>query len=140
MRTLFRDWATVARELKRVPSSVEYVRLGNYSKGTLSARFGGWDKVAPGLKRYAEVNGKAKEWKDVMEFISEQETEMALRCSKSGASKGDATVKEAKAIPGRPVYGPPMRPCALAHCPTLPIWFSGARFGFYGDESTSGVS
>ncbi len=71
MKALFRDWATVARELKRVPSSVEYTRLGKYTKGTLRARFGSWGQVAPGLKRYVEEQGKVEEWKDVLKMIDE---------------------------------------------------------------------
>jgi len=32
--------------------------------------------------------------------------------------KAEATMKEAKAIAGRSVYGAPMRPCPMAHAPT----------------------
>jgi hypothetical protein len=119
MKTLFLDWATVARKVKRIPSSVEYTRLGNYAKGTLCARFGSWDKVAPGLKLYMERHGKAEKWKDVLEMINEQEVEReATGYNEKDARGSSGPMKEAKPIPGRPLYGAPMKPCAMAYCPT----------------------
>ena len=126
MQALFQDWARVVREMKRIPSSCEYAYFGKYSEGPLSARFGGWAKVAPGLKRYVEEQGKAEEWKDVLEMIDGQEP--ALRAGGRGmsyararaAGKDDAaarTTKEAKILPDRPLYGAPMLPYPLAHCP-----------------------
>ncbi|HZI56110.1 MAG TPA: hypothetical protein VFF39_05015 [Verrucomicrobiae bacterium] len=122
MKTLFRDWALVARELKRIPSSCEYAYFGKYSEGPLRARFGAWAQVAPGLKRYIEEQGTEEEWKDVLAMINGLDPEMAgkrgrayARTDKAEALSG--AVKEAKPIAGRPVYGAPMRPFPLAHCP-----------------------
>jgi len=123
MKALFRDWAMVARELKRIPSSCEYAFHGRYSEGPLRTRFGQWSYVAPGLKRYVKEHGLQEEYKDVLAMIDVLEPEME---GKRGRAYGLAyptesstgEVREAKAIPGRPLYGTPMKPCALAYCPT----------------------
>jgi hypothetical protein len=123
MAKLFRDWAMVARELKRVPSSCEYSFHGKYSEGPLRARFGAWAHVAPGLKRYVEEHGLQAEYKDLLAMIDVLEPEMA---GKRGRAYGLAYPaepeaggpREAKPIAGRPLYGAPMKPCALAYCPT----------------------
>lgn len=120
MKDLFRDWATVAREVKRVPSSVEYIRLGGYSKSAFMTRFKAWGEVPPAFKRYVEEKREVEKWKDVLEMIDAHEPATPMGSVEVHARPEIAAgrLKEAKAIPGRPVYGPPMRPCALAHCPT----------------------
>jgi Homing endonuclease associated repeat len=123
MARLFRDWAIVARELKRIPSSCEYAFHGKYSEGPLRTRFGTWADVAPGLKRHVQRQGLEEEYKDVLAMIDRLEPDMA---GKRGRAYGlgnptgsaDGTVKEGRTIEGRPLYGAPMKPCALAYCPT----------------------
>ena len=123
MARLFRDWAMVARELKRIPSSCEYAFHGKYSEGPLRTRFGTWADVAPGLKQHVKRQGLEEEYKDVLAMIDRLEPEMAGKRGRAyglanplGAANG--TVQEGRAIEGRPLYGAPMKPCALAYCPT----------------------
>jgi hypothetical protein len=120
MKDLLRDWATVAREVKRVPSSVEYIRMGGYSKSAFMTRFKAWSEVPPAFKRYVEEKREVEKWKDVLEMIDAHEPTTPFGSGEVGAMPAVAAgrLKEAKAIPGRPLYGPPMRICALAHCPT----------------------
>ena len=123
MAKLFRDWAMVARELKRIPSSCEYAFYGKYSEGPLRTRFGKWAGVAPGLKRHVQRQGLEEEYKDVLAMIDRLEPDMSKKRGRAyglgnPAGADDGTVMEGRAIEGRPLYGAPMRPCALAYCPT----------------------
>jgi Homing endonuclease associated repeat len=115
MRDLFRDWATVARELKKVPSVVEYTHLGNYSETPLRMRFGSWKHVPQGLKQYAEEHGLAVEWKDVLDLITANDKKKAERSVMQ--EPGEQSPKRWRVLIDRPVYGPPMRSCPLAYCP-----------------------
>jgi hypothetical protein len=117
MQPLFEDWAAVTRKLKRVPSSSEYAYLGKYSEGPLRQRFHGWNNVPKGLKEYVEENGWQEKWKDVLELIAKFKPTESWKTARKRAAM-DETAKRPKILDGRLVYGPPMRPCALAYCPT----------------------
>jgi hypothetical protein len=69
METLLRDWARVVRELKKVPTTSEYVKLGKYSQTPLMMRFGVWANVPEGMKVFVQQRGWTEEWKDVVEII-----------------------------------------------------------------------
>src|SRR5947209_7705819 len=71
LKSLFKDWARVVRELGRVPSQPEYTKLGKYSQTPLLTRFGVWSNVAPAMKMVMNQQGWDKEWKDVLEVIEE---------------------------------------------------------------------
>jgi hypothetical protein len=115
MPDLFRDWATVARQLKKVPSVLEYTHLGNYSETPLRMRFGSWKHVPYGLKQYAEKHGLAEEWKDVLELITANDKKAEGSMMQE---QGEQSLKRWKVLIDRPLYGAPMKPCALAYCPT----------------------
>jgi Homing endonuclease associated repeat len=120
MPELFRDWATVTRDLKKLPSVLEYAHLGKYSESPLRVRFGSWNQVPHGLKLYAEGHGLAEEWKDVLELIAAQDkkkTERAMLQGPTQESLQEAS-QDSRVLIDRPMYGPPMWPCPLAHCPT----------------------
>jgi hypothetical protein len=69
LETLFKDWALVVRELKKIPTTSEYVKAGKYSQTPLMTRFGVWANVPAGMKVFAQQKGWTKEWKDVLEII-----------------------------------------------------------------------
>jgi hypothetical protein len=115
MPDLFRDWATVARQLKKVPSVVEYTHLSNYSETPLRMRFGSWKHVPHGLKQYAEKHGLAVEWKDVLELITANDKKKAERAV---MQEREQSQKRWRMLLDRPLYGAPMKPCAMAYCPT----------------------
>ncbi|MBZ5492129.1 MAG: hypothetical protein LAO76_14445 [Acidobacteriia bacterium] len=115
MPDLFRDWATVARQLKKIPSVLEYTHLGNYSETPLRMRFGSWKHVPYGLKQYAEKHGLAEEWKDILELITANDKKAEGSMMQE---QGEQSLKRWKALIDRPLYGAPMKPCALAYCPT----------------------
>jgi len=69
MERLFHDWARVARSLKKLPTMKEYRELSQYSVRPLKTRFVSWNYVPAGLKKFAEEQGLAEEWKDVLEMV-----------------------------------------------------------------------
>jgi hypothetical protein len=108
---LFRDWARVARELKKVPTIFEYEEMSEYSPRPLRERFGGWAKVPEAMRQYAEGEGLGEEFKDVMETIAEQ----AGHQNRGPKTSGLTTPK---AIANRPLYGRLLQNCPLVFAPT----------------------
>jgi Homing endonuclease associated repeat len=101
---LFQDWAGIARKLKKVPTMVEYEDLGRFSQRPLLTRFKTWGQVPAKLKQYAEENGLASEWKDVLEMVEAQGTK-----KRRGARPATHRAKSgcrAKILMDRPMYGP----------------------------------
>jgi hypothetical protein len=116
MNELFQDWIRLVRQLRKVPSLVEYEAGGKYSSGPLVRRFGGWTGVAGGLMRYAMEQRLEEEWKDELDIVRTylQATPMQTRNSPwiSGSdSKPVLRMDE-------PVYGPPVVPFELLLSPT----------------------
>src|ERR1043166_5667585 len=143
MPDLFRDWARVARQLNKLPTVLEYSHLSNYSNTPLTVRFGSWRHVPYGLKQYAEKHGMAEEWKDVLEMIAVNDKRAERNIM---PARGEHGLRQWNVLIDRPQYGPPMKPCALAYCPTneagvlFLFGLYGGGFGFHGDERPIGVS
>ena len=136
MDELFRDWAGIARALKKLPTIAEYERGSRYSVRPLVTRFGSWSQAPLGLKQYAETQGWTEEWKDVLEMVEARGLDGTSGAAWSalleglddaeGAGKSttgaglDGIAENAglldKALRrrvGRPAYGPLMRPYPL---------------------------
>jgi hypothetical protein len=114
MSQLFDDWAKVAQQLKRLPTAVEYDRMGAYSIKPLQKRCGSWGRVPHMMMRYAQAHGLEQQWPDVM-ALARAEMELdwpaveSLWPAPGGTGWGVFT--------NRPVYGTPMNLCPLAHAP-----------------------
>lgn len=106
---LFEDWAGIARQLGKVPAMSDYTMHGVYSLSPVLSRFGNWNQVPAGMRRFAEENGLAEEWADVLEMVREHQQELAPIKT--------ATTPKARLLEDRPVYGPPIAPAGLAHGP-----------------------
>jgi len=104
LRALFEDWAQIVRKLKKIPSVGEYESLSPFSARPLRIRLGSWTKVPAGLKKLAEEQGLANEWKDVMELIAQP----------AKVTRGSRV----RVMPDRPVYGRLIRRCAMLCQPT----------------------
>ncbi len=115
MEELFNDWASVTRRLKKVPSRTEYGALAKHSDTPLRARFGTWTRVPLAWKNYIEKQDRMEECKDLLEIIDEFEREQ--KDSRWGVNPV-CTAKKPGLIPGRPVYGPLLRPFPAMHGPT----------------------
>src|SRR5260370_13890482 len=106
---LFLDWAGIARKLGKVPSMSDYAMHGAHSLSPLLRRFGNWNGVPRGMRKFAEEDGLAEEWADVLGMVRQHQQELA-------PIKTPATPK-ARLLPRPPLHGPPMSPAALAHEP-----------------------
>ncbi len=124
MADLFRDWAGIARQLKKLPSVNDYASLSRYSPTPLMARFGTWTQVPPNMKRYVEETGAAEgwadEWNDVLMMIGSQEQAETEKARLSG--RMDRPQKESRVLVNQPIYGPfitgpGMLPYPLIHGP-----------------------
>jgi hypothetical protein len=133
MDELFRDWAGIASELKKIPTIAEYERVSQYSVRPLITRFGSWTQAPHGLKQYAEEQGWTEEWKEVLEIIDAQGEERRGGARRSAVGQGQDSAGEAgkstveaglvnthpgldnlrRRRAGRPAYGPLMRPYPL---------------------------
>lgn len=114
MEALFNDWAGVVRELGRIPSKAEFAQMAQHSDTPLKSRFGNWGEVPKGLKRYIVEQGRTEECRDLLEIVDRHERGREER------DWGPAPVLSAdkpRLIPGRPVYGPLLRPYPLMHGP-----------------------
>jgi HNH endonuclease len=111
MESLFRDWAGVARKLKKIPTLFEYEEMSKYSARPLRNRFGGWARIPEAMKLYAEAQGLAAGWEDVLELVERQ----AGRQVPGRKTFGFPT---RKAMEDRPMYGTLLQGCPLVFAPT----------------------
>jgi hypothetical protein len=112
MQPLFQDWTEIVRRLKKVPSLVDYEQLSRYSVRPLLRVFGMWTNVPDGMKLYAEGQGLADEYKDVLDVIEQRAS------SESGVPKLSAPPSAPKILKDRPMYGPRLEGCPLVFAPT----------------------
>ncbi|MBZ5504025.1 MAG: hypothetical protein LAO78_00935 [Acidobacteriia bacterium] len=115
METLFDDWAKVARELKKIPSAVDYEEKGIHSTKPLQARCGSWKRVPHMMLKYAREHGLEKQWPDVV-AMARAEKELSWPATASLWPGCEAARWDV--FTNRPVYGTPMHLCPLAHAPT----------------------
>jgi hypothetical protein len=114
MEELFRDWAAVARKLGKLPSIAEYESLGRYSQGPLCRRFASWLHVPKAMKKFAEQQDWAGEWKDVLEIVAENDGMARRGVKKSGPWNAPRAGRREPLN----VYGPPIQMKAMSHGPT----------------------
>ena len=122
---LFLDWIRVVRQLRKVPSLVEFEAMGKYSTGPYAKRFGGWLQVAPGLMRYALDQKLEAEWKDELDIVKAY-LEDAPKETRNASWKSRPALKPQLRL-DEPVYGPPMLP---AHLLLAPVNEQGVLFLF----------
>jgi hypothetical protein len=89
MEEVFRDWATLVRSLKKIPTISEYELQSRFSVRPLTTRFGVWSLVPYGLKQYAEEQGWAEEWKDVLAIVGAREEQEKAAGALKSVSKTD---------------------------------------------------
>jgi hypothetical protein len=112
MQALFQDWTGIVRTLKKVPTLVEYEQRSRYSVRPLLRVFSTWANVPDGMKLYAEGQGLADEYKDVLDVI---EHRTIRECD---VPKVSAPTSVPKILKDRPMYGPLLQGCPLVFAPT----------------------
>jgi hypothetical protein len=134
MMELFIAWATVARKVKRVPTTGDYRQEGTISDQCLARRFGRWGGVHIGMLKFLEREKLEGEWGDVAEIIRQQKTRSASLSSRATASEAsvsggqiaaeinvmtrEVTEQNPPPMDGRPFYGEPISHPAMCHAPT----------------------
>jgi hypothetical protein len=116
MKGLFLNWAKVTRELGKIPTMVDYTRLGKHSVRPLKDRYQAWKYVPCAMRDFARKSGLEEEWQDVLKICDAylERTQEASSTSESTLSKiFPVTVLEAA-----PVYGEAVHHPAISHAPT----------------------
>ena len=103
MPDLFRDWAGIARQLKKLPSVNDYASMSRYSPTPLMARFGVWTQVPPNMKQFMEEQDGMEEWQDVLEMITAQEKQETEKARILGPTTGPR--REWPVLVDQPVFG-----------------------------------
>jgi len=119
LERLFMDWATVTRQLGKIPSKAEFAQMGKHSDTPLKSRFGSWGQVPRYLRRYIEEQGRTEEWKDVLELIrvyEQGQDGMEMAATPECEQKKTSSLKP-RVMTDRPVYGPLIRPYPMIHGP-----------------------
>jgi len=130
--TALRDWATVARKLKKLPSILEYESTGRFSGKPFQRLYGSWAGTADGFCKFASKHQMERQWEDVLEMIAEAQVPSTIATSRNAAgtngTAGPAVegkdhgwkkrFRKGGILRDRPVYGPPLQWPELAHEPT----------------------
>jgi hypothetical protein len=129
--TVLRDWASVARKLKKLPSILEYERAGRFSGKPFQRLYGSWRGTADGFCTFASKHQMKRQWRDVLEMIAAGRAGNTAATSRTAACT-NATVRRATEgkdhgwkkmfrkggiLRDRPVYGAPLPWPELAHAP-----------------------
>jgi hypothetical protein len=130
--TVLRDWATVARKLKKLPSILEYEGAGRFSGKPFQRLYGSWSGTAEGFRAFAFKRRVERQWGDVLEMISDAQVPSTAATTRTAAGTNATTwptmkeqdksekkrFRKGGILRDRPVYGRPLPWPELAHEPT----------------------
>jgi hypothetical protein len=129
--TVLRDWAGVARKLKKLPSILEYEQAGRFSGKPFQRLYGSWGGTAEGFCKFVDKRKWQKQWKDVLAMVrnAQNGSRVSTKSLASASAKArpqiqqhdkEATKRYRKGgiLRDRPVYGRPLPWPELAHEPT----------------------
>ncbi|HEY7402728.1 MAG TPA: hypothetical protein VIB39_04355 [Candidatus Angelobacter sp.] len=115
---LLKDWAAVARKLKKLPSISEYRQMGKCSDTPFRNRYGSWVRVPEAFAsfvRRSKNKALIREWRAVLEMIEG---------NGSGTQQARATGNQSRLrrqrrglMVDRPVYGMPLHLPEMAYAP-----------------------
>jgi HNH endonuclease len=126
MMELFIAWATVARKVRRVPTTGDYRQEGTISDQCLARRFGRWGVVHGGMLKFLEREKLEGDWGDVAEIIRQHTrarrrataTETSASGEQIAAQIRELTEQNPPPMDDRPLYGEPISHPAMSHAPT----------------------
>jgi len=117
LSSLFLDWAGVVRDLKKVPTLMEFEIHAKYSCRPLLRHFGGWGHVPAGMLQYAREEGLEAAWKDVLDVVAEHIQNAPGQ--PGSTSRTTSRFTRLRRPTEGPVYGPPMMTAGpLVYAPT----------------------
>ena len=127
--TVLRDWASVARKLKKLPSILEYERAGRFSGKPFRRLYGSWAATPEAFCKFGGKPGRRGQWHDVLEIIANAPvlgTSAAVHSTGTNVGKRDikgadqgrnTRFRKGGILRDRPVYGRPLPWPELAHAP-----------------------
>jgi hypothetical protein len=122
---LFEDWAQLTRRMGHPPTALEYRRAGKYGMNTLVQRCGSWSRIGARFRALAKAEKMEREWGDVLEIIEEWKgrTTAGARLKMTNRRQQERVIgverpPRPKMMPGRPIYGMPLRMPVLRNAPT----------------------
>ena len=116
LERLFEDWAGLVRSRGKVPTAIDYDRLGTYSNRPFMNRFKSWREVPAGMLAYMVEKGVGGEWEDVQKIIADH-LGMPLEEATKYKSTSGCTLRP-RIMAGRPIYGLPLLQEPLTFAPT----------------------
>jgi hypothetical protein len=111
LKSLFLDWAGLARRLGKLPTMGDYEAHAKYSIQPLLRRYGIWGDVPAGVAKYAKAQGLEREWADVMEIIARGRSSVRGKVRSSAPMQGGLREDQL-------VYGTPLTYLPLTYAPT----------------------
>lgn len=124
MKTLFRNWAGVVREIGRLPSMAEYEVYSRFSYQPLTRRFKSWLNVPRAMAQYAANEGLEEEYADVLEIVKAKKAKPIANAEARAATQagplnngGPRSLRPLIVTAGQ-VYGVPLMTTPLAFGPT----------------------
>ncbi len=128
---LLKDWARVARKLRKTPSIWEYKEHGRFSERPFIRQFGVWTRLPAVFQSFVEKNRLQPDWPDVLEIIAAQRQAEELLAEAGqrveqlvtrerkpeGKSLPGGRAERRRLLEGRPIYGAPLTLPGLLHAP-----------------------
>ena len=121
---LLEDWGELVRQLRQIPTRVQYRRHGSYSPGVFEKHFGPWSRLPDKFRQFAK---EKPEWSDVIALLPVRRS-CAMPTDKDASTpetipnktnvsvQPSITQKHSK-LNDRPVYGNPIDFRGLRHEP-----------------------
>ncbi len=135
---LFADWVAVVRKLGKVPSVLQYDKVGKYSHRAFRVRWSSWLEVPEAMMAYAAQKWPDRQWDDVIEiarkFVAQRRAAgprkkkyQALTSTKDAGLTSMAAAELTSTAKKDPIYGCPVM---LPEMATAPINELGVIFLF----------
>jgi hypothetical protein len=115
-RALFLDWATIARNLGKIPTMTDYELFGKYSPRPILTRYKTWGQVPAAMLKCASEEGLGGEWEGVLKIIADHLQTQADEALAAGTSYRQAL--KPRILEGQPTYGQPLMNSVLTYAPT----------------------
>jgi hypothetical protein len=110
---LLKDWASVVRAQRRIPTQSQYRARGNHSVTSFDKHFGSWSTIAMRFRAFAQDK---EEWNDVLSLLPPEQPEGATTGVQPVVHRAASTGRHVK-LKGRPTYGNPIHFRGLRHEP-----------------------
>jgi hypothetical protein len=113
---MFIAWAGVVRNLRKIPTQMEFEEQTQRQGRILTRKLGGWHSVPQRMLEYMRMEHLEGEWKDVLEVILKH-LDPSRRPARPENVPRDMPVARQKVMIGQPMYGTPLLTSPLSCAP-----------------------